>query len=131
MCRRQLFSKAAIAADSNANPSFSSFACHGSIEQRQLQPVDFQQAAARNPLQVAVQPGCRLDDAANLFLALRPQPHHCLALAVEVSLHVGEPFDDGLDPVPESRAGQVLIHHLSAGLLRPAGPQYSPLLAHK
>jgi hypothetical protein len=58
-------------------------------------------------LQVAVQPGRRFDDATNLFFALRPQPHHRLAFAVEVGLHVAE--DDGLDPVPESRAGQVLV----------------------
>jgi hypothetical protein len=58
-------------------------------------------------LQVAVRPCRRLDDAANLFFALRPQPHHRHALAVEVGLHVAEPFDDGLDAVPEPAAGQL------------------------
>jgi uncharacterized protein (DUF1501 family) len=35
-------------------------------------------------LQVAIQPGSRSDDAANLLLPFRPQPHHCFAFAVEV-----------------------------------------------
>ena len=70
------------------------------VEQRQLQPVDFLQRPASDALQVAVQPGRRLDDAANLLFALGPQPHHCLAFAVEVGLHVAEPLDHGLDPVP-------------------------------
>ena len=42
---------------------------------------------------------------------------HRLALAVEVGLHVAEPFDDGLDPVPEPGAGQVLVNQFHLGLL--------------
>jgi hypothetical protein len=101
----------------NTNPSFGSISGRGPIEQRQLQPVDFQEAAARNALQVAVQPGRGFHDAANLFFALCPKPHHRLAFAVEVGLHVAEPFDDGLDPVPEPRAGQVLVDEFHLGLL--------------
>jgi hypothetical protein len=90
-----------------SNPSFGRVS-RRPVEQRQLRPVDFQQAAASNALQVAVQPGRGFHDAPNLLFTLRPQPHHRLAFAVEVGLHVAEPFDDGLDPVPEPRAGQVL-----------------------
>ena len=43
-----------------SNPSFRSFTRGRPIQQRQLQPVDFQQASASNPLQVAVQPGRRI-----------------------------------------------------------------------
>jgi hypothetical protein len=81
--RRQLFSKAAIAAASDANPSFGSVNRGGSVEKRQLQPVDFQKASASNPLQVAVQPDRRLDYTTYLFFTLCPQPHHCFAFTVE------------------------------------------------
>jgi hypothetical protein len=113
--RREL--KGALPTSRRSSPSFSSVSRGGPIKQRQLQPVDFEQAAASDALQVAVQPGRRFDDAANLLFTFRPQPHHCLAFAVKVGLHVAEPFDDGLDPVPESRAGQVLVHQLHLGLL--------------
>jgi hypothetical protein len=39
------------------------------------------------------------------------------ALAVEIGLHLGEPLDHGLDPVPEPRTGQVPIDHFHLGLL--------------
>jgi hypothetical protein len=57
------------------------------------------------------------DAAANLLFTLRPEPHHCLSFAVEVSLHVAEAFDDSLDPVPEPRTGQVLVDQFHLGLL--------------
>jgi hypothetical protein len=78
-------------------PSFGSVTRGGCIKQRQFQPLDFQQSAASDTLQVAVQSGRRFDDAANLFFTLCPQPHHCLTFAVEVDLHFREAFDDGLD----------------------------------
>jgi hypothetical protein len=62
----------------------------GPIEQRQLQPFDLYKAAASNPLQVAVQPGRRFNDPANLLFTLRPQPHRCLAFSIEVGLQVAE-----------------------------------------
>ena len=58
-----------------------------------------------------------IEHAAELLLALGPQPHHGLALAIEVGLHVGEFFDDGVDAVTEAGAGQVGVHHLHLGLL--------------
>src|SRR6202030_161138 len=68
-------------------------------------------------LEVAVKPGGGIEHAPELLLALSPQPRHGGALAIEVGLHVGELFHDGLDAVAEARAGEVRIHHLSLGLL--------------
>jgi hypothetical protein len=65
--------------------SFRSFTPRGPIEHRHFQPLDFQQRSASDALQVAVQPGCRFDAAANLLFALRPQP----ALGTS---HVQRPF---------------------------------------
>jgi hypothetical protein len=61
--------------------------------------------------------GRATDTFDNLLSTLCPEPHHCLAFAVEVGLHVAEPLDDGLDPVPEPGAGQVLVDQLHLGLL--------------
>jgi hypothetical protein len=47
-----------------SNILFGSISRSGAVEERQLQPVDFQQAAASDALQVAVQPGRRFHDAA-------------------------------------------------------------------
>ncbi len=68
-------------------------------------------------MQVAVHAGRRFDHAADLLLALRPEPRHGLAFLVQVLLHVGELLDDGLDAMPEPGPGQVLIDQLHLGLL--------------
>jgi hypothetical protein len=44
-----------------------------------------------------------------------------VALTVEVGLHLGKPLDDGLDPVPEPRTGQVPVNHFHLGLLAFSG----------
>ena len=57
------------------------------------------------------------EHAVELLLAFGPQPRHGGALALEIGLHFGEFFDDGLDAVAEARAGEVRIHHLGLRLL--------------
>jgi hypothetical protein len=56
-------------------------------------------AAAGDALRVAIEAGHCLDHAVNLFFAFGPQPRYRLTLAVEVSLHLGEPLYDGRWPV--------------------------------
>jgi hypothetical protein len=56
-----LFSKAAVAADSNAKPSFCSLMRLGPIEQRQLQPVDLQQVSASNSCRSPYSPALHLE----------------------------------------------------------------------
>jgi hypothetical protein len=80
------------------NPSFHSLDPDTPSKERHFQAFDFQKVSASDALQVAIEPRRRFDDAANLLFAFRPEPHHCLALAVEVGLHVTEVLDDGLDP---------------------------------
>jgi hypothetical protein len=41
----------------------------------------------------------------DLLFPFGPQPRHRLTLAVEVNLHLSEPFYDGLDTVPELGCG--------------------------
>jgi hypothetical protein len=68
-------------------------------------------------LQVAVKASHRVDDAVNLFFSFGPKAGHRFAFTVEVGLHLREALDDGLDAVPEPRAGQVPVDHFHLGLL--------------
>ena len=52
--------------------SFRSLTRRRPIEQRHFQPGDFLQRPACDALQVAIEAGHRLDDAVDLFFALRP-----------------------------------------------------------
>ena len=87
------------------------------LEHPEFEPLDLVERLARDSLEVAVHPRGRLDDAVNLRLALGPQPRHGLAFLVQVALHLLEPLDDGLDSLPESRTGQVLVDQFHLGLL--------------
>ena len=67
------------------------------------------------PCRSPYSPAVEFDDAANLLFTLRPQPHHRLAFAVEVGLHVGEAFDDSLDPMDRDTA----VHQLISQVRKP------------
>ena len=101
----------------DGQPSLRSFARAGPIEKRYLQSFDFEQAPPRNPLQVAVQPRRRFDDAANLRFALCHSRIIVLRSRSRSACIVAEAFDNGLDPMPEAWAGEVLVDQLHLGLL--------------
>jgi hypothetical protein len=48
----------------------------------------------------------------NLRFSFRPEPGHCFPLTIQVGLHIGEFFDDRLDPVPEFGASHILVNQL-------------------
>src|SRR3954469_3486703 len=87
------------------------------VDHQDIQALDVGHGAAGDALEIAVEAGGGVEHATELLLALGPQPHHGLAFAVEVRLHLGEALDDGVDAVTESRAGQVGIDQLHLALL--------------
>lgn len=93
----------------------SRFALH--LNQRHIQALDLLHGLARDTLEIAVKAGGGIEHAVELLLAFGPQPRHGGALALEIGLHFGEFFDDGLDAVAEAWAGEVRVHHLGLGLL--------------
>ena len=71
---------------------------------------DFRHGISCDALEVAVESGSGGDDGGELLFTFGPEASHRLALAIEIVLHLGEFFDDGLYAQPEPGAGEVLVH---------------------
>src|SRR3984957_14541614 len=82
-----------------------------------LEPFDLLQRFAGNTLEIAVHSNRAAHDALDLLFAFRPLLRDHLAFPLEVPLHRGESLDDRLDPLAESRTGQILIDHFGFRLL--------------
>ena len=69
-------------------------------------------AASGNALHVAIHAGGRLQHVEQVLLALGPLPQHESLLLLQFLLLGAEVLNDGIDPVLEMRAGEIVVHLL-------------------